>query len=135
LLRSLTISLSDMLNQLAQEIHENAKSKGFYDETQSKNVPEKLMLIVSEVSEGLEAHRKGKRCNPKDAGAVLTGHDDWVFKQAFESVVKDKFEDEIADAIIRLLDLSAWQGMDIQSHVLAKMRYNSMRERMHGKLY
>ena len=46
-----------MINELAKEIHENAKSKGFFDS--EKNIGEMLCLIHSEVSEALEADRKG----------------------------------------------------------------------------
>lgn len=45
-----------MINELAQQVHENAKAKGFFDEP--KNIGEMLCLIHSEVSEALEANRK-----------------------------------------------------------------------------
>jgi cell fate (sporulation/competence/biofilm development) regulator YlbF (YheA/YmcA/DUF963 family) len=49
-----------MINQLAKEVHENAKAKGFFDK--EKNIGEMLALIHSEVSEALEADRKNKYC-------------------------------------------------------------------------
>ena len=45
------------INQLSEEIHNNAKNKGFFDEP--KNIGEMLCLIHSEVSEALEADRIG----------------------------------------------------------------------------
>lgn len=49
------------LNQLRDEIHETAKKKGFYDEPREFGTL--LMLIVSELSEALEAHRRGWSAN------------------------------------------------------------------------
>jgi hypothetical protein len=47
-----------MLNNLSDQIHANAKSKGFFDN--EKNLGEMLCLIHSEVSEALEAVREDK---------------------------------------------------------------------------
>lgn len=48
------------IQQLVKTCHKNAKDKGFWD-SNSHNIPEKLMLIVSELGEALEALREGKR--------------------------------------------------------------------------
>jgi NTP pyrophosphatase (non-canonical NTP hydrolase) len=87
-------------NEYAKAIHQNAKDKGFYDKP--RNLGETFMLIVSELGEALEAHRKGRFANwiEFDADEALT----LSFKYAFRKHVKDTFEDEIADVIIRLLD-------------------------------
>jgi hypothetical protein len=53
----------------------------------------------------------------------------------FKSTLKDKFEDEISDAIIRLLDMSAGLGIDLETHINAKVAYNATRQRLHGKGY
>ncbi|MEI2422137.1 hypothetical protein V6O07_17795, partial [Arthrospira platensis SPKY2] len=44
------------LNESARIIHKNNKEKGFWDT--EKNVGELLMLVVSELGEAMEAHRK-----------------------------------------------------------------------------
>jgi len=38
------------------------------------------------------------------------------------------FPSEIADTIIRLLDLSGYQGIDIEKEISLKMEYNKTRE-------
>lgn len=43
--------------------------------------------------------------------------------------------DELADATIRLLDLSTALGIDLEMHVLLKMQYNEGRGYKHGKRY
>ena len=45
-----------MINELSNQIHQNAKNKGFYDG--EINIGEKLLLIHSEVSEAVEADRE-----------------------------------------------------------------------------
>ena len=52
-----------MINELAKQVHQNAKDHGFFDK--EKNIGEMLCLIHSEVSEALEADRKGHYCSKK----------------------------------------------------------------------
>ena len=130
-----------MLNKLATEIHENAKSKGFFDS--EKNIGEMLCLIHSEVSEALEADRKKMYTNVSeiklkglaDKNFDATFNDEAVFKDFFSTCVKNTFEDELADVVIRVLDLCAFKGIDIEIHIKAKMRYNESRPHKHGKSY
>ena len=57
------------------------------------------------------------------------------FCNAFRDKIKNTVEDELADALIRLLDLTAALGIDIDKHVRLKRRYNKSRPWKHGKLY
>lgn len=123
-----------MINELAKEIHANNVAKGFYED--KKNIGEMLALIHSEVSEALEADRKGRICDLSgDELNFLNEAEEYAFKSDFEYEVKDSFSDEIADVIIRCLDLAAYKGIDIENHIKAKMRYNTLREYKHGKNY
>jgi NTP pyrophosphatase (non-canonical NTP hydrolase) len=120
------------MNELAKQIHENNKAKGFYEG--KKNIGEMLALIHSEVSEALDADREDKHClvDIKDMVHIV---DDSFFELVFKDEVKDTFEDEIADTMIRCLDMSAYLGIDIESHITAKVRFNKMRPNKHGKIY
>lgn len=134
------------MNKLAQEIYANAKSKGFYDDGAANNMGERLALIHSEVSEALEADRKGKYSNIEDfferekeilnpytvPSSQLNNED---FKFLFKNKIKDTFEDELADVVIRCLDMAAHKNIDLEKHIALKMKYNSLREHMHGKKY
>lgn len=105
------------LQDWADECHRVASSKGFWDDEVDPNfVLAKLALIASEVSEVLEAYRKGQ-----GAVAVAT---------------------EMADIFVRLADL--YGGM--QEHgiinpndtfdniVRSKVEVNKTREAKHGNL-
>lgn len=118
------------LNDLAQVIHQNAKDKGFFEK--EKNIGEMLCLIHSEVSEALEADRKNNYCQKKSIDYM--NQCEWSLSH-FRDNIKNTFEDELADVIIRVLDLCAYKGIDIEKHILMKMRYNLKREKYHGKKY
>lgn len=124
------------LNQLAQDIYANTKNKGFYDDPQP--VSGRLMLVVSELAEALEADRREHYANLREYEEQI-GIPPVLgvapFSEVFEHTIKDTFEDEVADAIIRLLDLCAHHGIDIERHIALKMRYNALRPHKHGKKY
>ena len=124
-----------MINQLAKEAHENAKSKGFFDD--EKNIGEMLCLIHSEVSEALESDRKNiyAYMDKENFNSLNGSPTDEDFKQNFFESIKDTFEDELADIMIRVMDLAAFKGIDLEAHIKAKMRYNSLMEHKHGKKY
>lgn len=98
------------LNILAQQIHENAKAKGFWD--QPRNTGEVFMLIVSELSEALEADRKGRRASLE--GYELYKRDAGFDVDVFKAQIKDTFEDEIADVVIRILDWCFVERLNIE---------------------
>jgi hypothetical protein len=127
------------LNQLRDEIHANAKEKGFCDS--KKEVGTMLMLIVSELAEALEADRTGdfcdfskyEKCKKEMDVGIRTSEE--IEKYAFEKYIKNTFEDELADVIIRTLSICGYLGIDIERNILAKMKYNKTREKMHSKKY
>jgi len=104
------------LDALAAMLHETAKEKGFWDgEYSHDKVGNKLALVHSEVTEVLEAIRK--------------------------SHGSEKIVEEMADVIIRLLDVYAAMRNEEQilhslDEVLeAKINKNKERPRLHGNLF
>lgn len=97
------------INELITKAHGAAKAKGFWDKERNKG--ELLMLIVSECGEALEAHRKGRRADISSFQAResmgWSSGPAYVrqFKEAFELYIKDSFEDELSDIVIRMADL------------------------------
>jgi NTP pyrophosphatase (non-canonical NTP hydrolase) len=124
-----------MINKLSKKVHQNAKDKGFFDN--EKNIGEMLCLIHSEVSEALEADRKDKYFNKGflKIDEVISIEDETAFMWKFGNHVKDTFEDELADIMIRVMDLAEFKGINLEKHIKAKMRHNSNRDHKHGKKY
>lgn len=106
-----------MLNQLARDIAKYREEKGF--QTDWANMSEKLMLVVDEIAEAHEDLRAGK-----------------IERYYEERDGKQKpcgFGVELADAIIRILDITGSVGIDIEKEVADKMSYNLKRPYKHGK--
>jgi NTP pyrophosphatase (non-canonical NTP hydrolase) len=101
-------------DSLAADIHAAAKEKGFWD--RERNDGEAIALIHSELSEALEALRRG---NPPSEKIPPFSH----------------AEEELADAVIRVMDYAAGRGFDVAGAMLAKIRHNESRPRMHGKQF
>lgn len=111
------------IKELIKEAHDNAVERGFYPEGKEQNIGEKLMLIISELGEALEAHRCGRfadwesyeRGNQqlKDSCSAWKDiEDDMMFikegRNYFLSYIKDTLGDELADVFIRLFDLCGY---------------------------
>ena len=96
--------------ELAHKAHENAVKHGFWSERKSNE--HCLMLIVTEVSELVEADRKDIRAKMKDFQKDLecykTFHKTHHVQEPtvlFEKHIKNTLEDEFADIEIRLADI------------------------------
>lgn len=123
-----------MLNLLALKIRKANLQKGF--DLSDVQTGTQLMLVVSELSEALEAVRKGNHCSHETITEVDDDLEVGLFDSVkFEKEVKDTFEDELADALIRILDICAFYDIDIDKHVRLKMQYNATREYKHGKKF
>lgn len=94
---------SNTINNYCLQAYETAKSKGWYDEERETGTM--LALIHSEVSEALEADRKGD---------------------------KENFIEELADVVIRVFTLCGGREIDLGAAIEAKMLKNKNREYKHG---
>jgi hypothetical protein len=122
------------LNSLSKEIFLRNKEKWNYP--YNRNIGEVLCLLHSEISEALEADRKNNYCafDSKKMKSFIEWENDNFFNGKYDQSIKGTFEEEMADILIRLLDLCGSKNIDIESHVKAKLRYNFMNG-TNGKKY
>lgn len=106
------------LNDLAKKAFENAKAKGFHDEKHTDG--HWLMLVMCELAEAVEADRCGKRADRKEFERLAGTCEDVVWPHLFEMYIKDSVEDELADAVIRLLDYIGMKGFEIPDDYVTK---------------
>lgn len=122
------------IKEIQREIHQVNVEKGFWEDR--KNVGEVLMLIVSELGEALEAHRASRKALVELFDAKAIDRTEAADYQAdFEQCIKDTFEDEIADTVIRIFDMCEGFGIDLERHIELKLEYNKTRPYKHGKKY
>lgn len=117
------------LNELSKQFNQFQVDAGFTD----SNITQRLMLVHSEISEAFEAYRKGHYAKIQEFETnqyVIDGSK--AFKLDFEEDIKDSFEDEIADAVIRLLAMCGENNIDIEKHIQLKMKYNHLRGFKYG---
>lgn len=75
-----------------------------------------IALMHSELSEALEAMRKGDPASQKIPGFT-------------------NLEEELADTVIRIMDFNTEHGLDVGNAIIAKLAYNRSRPYKHGKKF
>ena len=106
------------LNELAKKAYENAKKKGFHDEKHTDG--HWLMLVMCELAEAVEADRCGKRADRKEYERLVGACEEKLHPHLFEMYIKDSLEDELSDAVIRLLDYIGMKGFLIPEDYVTK---------------
>jgi len=104
-------------------IHANAQAHGWWDnfadadsEVQRTLIVEKVALTITELAEAIEALRKN---NPRDEHLSQYTN----------------FEVEIADAVIRLMDMAGALDIPLGQVITDKHAYNLNRPKRHGKAF
>lgn len=122
------------ISQLAKQIRATNAAHGFESKVTEDNpamFSEKMLLVISEISEALEEWRNHHEVNevyyPDKDGKLV--HPRVAIQQKMKP---EGIPVEIADAIIRLLDFCEANGIDIQQVIEEKMAYNETRPYKHG---
>lgn len=85
------------INEIAEKNYQWVEEMGWHNKT----VLEALALVASEVGEAINECRNEKPT--------------------------DNFGEELADIVLRVLDISHWQGIDIEKEIMNKMEKNEHR--------
>ncbi|MDD5561569.1 MAG: MazG nucleotide pyrophosphohydrolase domain-containing protein [Candidatus Omnitrophica bacterium] len=96
-----------VISDLIKQCHRTAKSKGWW--INSRNDGELIALMHSELSEALEAMRKGGK--------------------------KEELAEELADCCIRIFDYCGSRKINLEEALSKKMEYNKTRPHRHGKKF
>lgn len=111
------------LNALRDRAYKNACEHGFHNQELSNE--HLLCLVISELMEAVEAARRGRRANvdwfkKKIANSrICQGLDPDISKErgyevAYDETIKGSIEEELADTVIRLLDLAGLRGISLE---------------------
>lgn len=131
------------LSELQKISHEQSTDKGFwglYDDLtfadfgdggediklqlQVAILSQKLALVSSEVTEALEDLRDGHEFVGEDALTIA------------DSGKPEGFASELADVIIRVLDLGGALGINLEDVIVKKLKYNAnSRGKLHGRRF
>lgn len=120
-----TVTLAEEVNRLAVDVFETSKKNGFWhidDISLFAMVPVKLALISDEVSEALKVHRE-------EFTDTLENLNNMTAEQEYQ------FTEELADIVIRTLDLAGGLGLNIGESIMEKAEKNKTRPFRHGKRY
>ncbi|GAB63082.1 MAG: hypothetical protein DWB56_06825 [Candidatus Jettenia sp.] len=102
------------IKELQKQVHEMAKEKGWWDK--SRSIGEMIALCHSELSEALEDYR-AFGCN---------------FETRNDNDKPEGFAVELADCIIRILDMCEHLEINLQEALEKKIEHNKTRPYRHG---
>lgn len=108
------------IKEWQKELHQGAVDRGFYDAELGEKTPIRiasmLAMVHSEVSEALEDARHN------------------MMETMCEPIKPRGFPSELADIVIRVLDMAEWLGIDLEEEIRLKNNYNKTRGYRHGDL-
>lgn len=105
------------IRELQQSVHSTAVRKGWYEE--ERNPFELLFLVHSELSEAGEEIRNGRGFTE-------------IYYDLSRPNKPEGVPIELADAVIRILDLCEDWGIDLEEAIRIKVAYNETRPIRHG---
>ena len=104
-------------NELRDRAYQCACEHGFHNKEYSDEYC--LMLIITEISEAVDADRKGKHANKEYIEEELTNLESkGYFIRGFDYLIKGSVEEELADIVIRCLDYAGLNKINIDDRII-----------------
>lgn len=119
------------LAEIQKKHYEIMERNGFHEDYRVDN---KLLLVHTEVSEAAEELRDGQ---PTDLiyGVQRVVHEPTTGWIPTGFVKPEGFPVELADVILRVLDICEHEGIDMQAVLELKLAYNETRPFKHGRKF
>lgn len=120
------INYAEAINDIAEDVYQVAATKGFWsidDVSDFALIPIKLALIGDEVSEALQVHRDIYDDSDESLATNMT------------EMQEDDFIEELADIVIRTMDLAAALDLNLGQAIIDKIEKNRDRPNKHNKRY
>ena len=119
------------LNDLAKKCHATAIERGWWQHKNPRTFPELAVLLHSEISEAIEDYRAGH-------AVTETWYEPQSWWRRLWWWLRGKrrkpcgIPSELADLVIRTLDMCGYYDIDIDAAVAEKLAYNAGRAYRHG---
>lgn len=102
--------------ELRDRAYTNACNHGFHDCEYKDD--HWLMLVITEISETVQADRKKKRTRKDEENTYRFLQKDKFYGYAYENYIEGTVEEELADVIIRLLDLAGLREINLEPYYM-----------------
>lgn len=130
------------LDEMQHEAWHIAEAKGWHLPTVIDGIErpasriELLALVTEEANEAIREIREGRDGTPiyteRNPDEWAEGPDDDFLTQARKGIKPQGFAIELADILIRVLDLAEAEGLDLSYAYAVKTAYNELRPERHG---
>lgn len=131
-----------LINEMQKTVHKTALDHGWWElnndgtaNAESRNVPEQLMLMVTELAEAMEEFRDldvHTNWYQSAEGAKRAASLEDLLSLARRGIKPEGFFFELADTVVRIMDTFEANHEQLEDYLIIKNDYNRTRPYRHG---